>query len=354
MILPSTYTGAILCLALSLLCWGSWANLQKLSGKRRYELFYWDFSIGIALAAVVAAFTLGSLRPNELTFQDNLLITSYHKISYALEAGALFNLGNLFLVGALSVAPMAVVFPVATGVGLVVGVGWLLFPPQGNVLLSAGGAVLVLIAIVVNAFAYSTHAQELQRTAKKPLMPEPRNPAAAAAARQALPATGIALSVISGIVMGMIAPLSDLARTGEDGLGAYTAGFLVAVAMLVTTFIFSPFFITFPVQGAPVQVRGYFRGGAAVHFYGVFAGVLWCAGLLAMFASGGALATIHAVPVAVRGFTEGAAVLAALWGLAAWGDFRGSSPRVRILVTAMLVLWIVGAGIIALAPSIGK
>ncbi len=354
MILPSTYTGAILCLALSLLCWGSWANLQKLSGKRRYELFYWDFSIGVALAAVVAAFTLGSLRPSELTFQDNLLITSYHKISYALEAGALFNLGNVLLVGALSVAPMAVVFPVAMGVGLVVEVGWLLFPPQGSALLLSGGAVLVLVAIVVNAFAYSTYALELQKGAKQPLMPEPRNPAAAAAARPALPATGIALSVVSGFVLGMIPPLSDLSRSGEDGLGAYTAAFLIAIAALVTTFVYAPFFITFPVQGAPVQFRAYFKGGTAVHLYGFFAGVLWCVGLIATFASGGALATIQAAPVAVRGYAEGATVLAALWGLLAWREFRGSSPRVRILLTSTLVLWIVGAGMVALAPGLAK
>jgi glucose uptake protein len=353
-ILPSTYSGALLCLALSLLCWGSWANLQKLSGKRRYELFYWDFSIGIALTAIVAAFTLGSLRPSELTFQDNLLITSYHKISYALEAGALFNLGILLLVGALSVAPMAVVFPIAMGVGLVVGVGWLLFPPQGSALLLLGGAVLVLIAIVLNAVAYSSHALELQKTVKKPLMPEPRNPAAAAAARQALPATGIALSVVSGFVLGMIPPLSDLSRSGEDGLGAYSAAFLIAIAMLVTTFVYAPFFITFPVQGAPVQFRAYFKGGTAGHLYGFVAGVLWCGGLIATFASGGALATIQAGPVAGRGFAEGAAVLAALWGLLAWREFRGSSPRVLALMISMLILWIVGAGMVALAPALAK
>ena len=354
MILPSTYNGAILCLALSLLCWGSWANLQKLSGKWRYEFFYWDFSIGIAGAAVIAAFTLGSLRPSELTFQDNLLIASYHKMSYALEAGALFNLGNLLLVGALSVAPMAVAFPIAVGVGLVVGVGWLIFPPQGNVPLLAGGAVLVLIAIVVNTFAYSAHAQESQKTAKKPLTPEPRNPAAAAAARPAVPATGVVLSVVSGVVLGMITPLSDLARGGEDGLSAYTAALLIAIAVVVTTVVYSPFFITFSVQGAPVQFRAYFKGGVAVHFYGGLAGVLWCVGLIATFASGGSLATIQVGPVPVRGFAEGATVLATLWGLLAWREFRGSSPRVRTLLMSMLVLWMVGAGMVALAPGLAK
>src|SRR5580658_8098341 len=163
-----------------MLCLGSWANLQKRTGKWRYELFYWDFSVGIALTAVLAAFTLGSLNSSQLTFSDNLLITSYHKISYALEAGFVVGLANVFLVGALSVAPISVVFPVGMGVSLAVETAWLLSSPEGNVLLLMGGAVLVLAAIVMSAFTYSLYAQE-QRLIKKALTPDPRTPVAAAA-----------------------------------------------------------------------------------------------------------------------------------------------------------------------------
>jgi glucose uptake protein len=330
-----------------MLCWGSWANLQKLTGKWRYESFFWDFSIGIVLAAVVAAFTLGSLNSDELTFQDNLMIASYHKISYALESGLLFSLANVFLVGALSVAPIAVVFPIAMGMGLVVGTGWILFPPQGSVLLLLGGSVLVLIAIVVNAFTYSKYTQE-QRADKKPLRPDPRAPGASAA-KPPMPAKGVTLSVISGIVMGMVPPLIDLARTGEDGLGAYSAGLLCALAGLGSMVLYAPLFIAFPVHGAPVQLRAYFKGGKTQHLYGLFAGVLWSIGLIATFASGGNLATIQAGPVATRGFAGGAAVLATLWGLLAWREFRGGNYRIRILLTAMLIVWVAGAAMVTLS-----
>ena len=352
MILPSTYTGAILCLVLSMLCFGSWANLQKRSGKWRYELFYWDFSIGIALAATLAAFTLGSLNSGQLTFSDNLLITSYHRISYALEAGFVVGLANLFMVGALSVAPMAVVFPVAMGVGLAVETAWLVFSPQGSVLLLMGGAVLVLASIVVSAFTYGLYSQD-QRTQQKALMPDPRA-VAAATAKLPKPAQGVALSVISGIALGMVPTLTDMARTGEDGLAAYTAGLLVAIAILVSTLIYSPFFITFSVHGAPVQFRSYFKGGKAMHLNGLLAGVLWSVGLIAAFASGGYSATIQAGPVATRGFAEGAAVVATLWGLLRWREFQGGSLKVRILLTTMLMLWIVGAGMVTMAPSLSK
>ena len=332
-----------------MLCWGSWANLQKLRGKWRYELFYWDFSIGIALAGVVAALTLGSLNSAELTVQDNLLIASYHKISYGLEAGVLIGLANLLLVGALSVAPMAVVFPIAMGVGLAVESGWLLFSPQSDMLLLLGGSVLVLVAVIVNAFTYGAYSQE-QRAVKKPLTPDPRT----AAAKPPLPATGVALSVVSGIAMGMVSPLSDLARSGEDGLGPYTAGLLVTLAALGSTFVYAPFFIAFAVHGAPVQFRSYFTGGKTPHLYGILAGILWSVGLIATFSSGGTLATIQAGPVATRGFEEGAVVLATLWGLLGWREFRGGSSKIRILLTAMLILWIVGAALVTVAPGFGK
>ncbi len=333
-----------------MLCWGSWANLQKLTGKWRYELFCWDFSVGIVLAGIVAAFTLGSINTTELTFQDNLLIASYHKISYGLESGALVGLANVFLVAALSVAPMAVVFPIAMGIGVVVGTGWLLFPPQGNLLLLLPGSALVLVAIVMNAFAYGKYVEGQEQAAKKPPAPVART----AAAKPPAPAKGVALSVVSGIVMGMVLPLSEMARSGEDGLGPYAAGLIFAGAALASTCLLMPFFITFAVHGPPVELRAYFMGGKSRHGYGLLAGILWGAGLIAAFASGGAFVKIQAGQVATRGFAYGAAVIGALWGLLGWREFRGASPTVRNLLTVMLILWIAGAGLVVLAPSLTK
>jgi glucose uptake protein len=350
-ILPSTQNGALLCLALFLFCWGSWANLQKLTGKWRYELFFFDFTFGVAIVGILAAFTLGSMRPAELTFQDNMLIASYHKMAYALEGGFVLNLSALLLVAAISVAPISIVFPTAVGTGLAVEAVWLLFPPQGSSLLLAGGALLVVVAIVVGAFAYSAYAQE-QAAVKKALSPDPRSPAMVAN-KPPLPATGVALSIISGIAMGLVPALSDVARVGEDGLGAYSAGLLFALAALGSTFLFAPFFITFPVQGVPIQVRTYFKGGKP-HLYGLLAGALWCVGLIAKFVSGSALSTVQAGPVAVREFAAGAAVLAALTGFFAWREFRGSSPRIRLLWMVMMFLWIIGAVMITQAPNFAK
>lgn len=357
MILPLTYTEAIVCLALSMLFWGSWPNLLRLTGKWRYELFYWDFSFGVVLVAVLAAFTLGSLNSKELTFQDNLLISSYHKVGYGLAAGIVLNLANLLFVAALSVAPLSVVFPVAMGVGLVVAVGSTLSALQGGLLLPLGGATVMLAAVVANAFTYSTYAQE-QQLQQKPPVPDPRSTRgkqlAPAAAGSALPAKGVVLSVMSGVAMGLASPLVNLSRTGEDGLGAYTAALMVGIATLVSTLVFSPFFTVFAVQGKPVNVRAYFNGSRKQHVLGMAAGGLWVSGLIASFASGGTLATVQAGSVATQGFAEGSVILGSLCGWLGWREFKDSSYRVRLLLTAMLVLWVMGAAMMILNSEPAK
>src|SRR5947199_7619347 len=124
MILPTTHLATLLLLTLTLIAWGSCANFQKILAKRkwRFELYYFDFVIGAAFALILAAYTLGSLNSQDLTFQDNLLITGYRKMAYAVGAGFVFNLGNMMLVAAVAVAGMAVGFPIALAIAAFLGV----------------------------------------------------------------------------------------------------------------------------------------------------------------------------------------------------------------------------------------
>ncbi len=349
MILPLTYTGALVCLAFSMLFLGSWPNFLRLAGKWRYELFFWDFSLGILLTALLAAFTLGSLNSNELTYRDNLLIASWHNIGYGLSAGLVVNLANLLLLGALSVAPISVVYPVGLGVAAVIGMAWTLFPAQGGVLLPLAGAVALLAAVTVTAFAYSIY-EQTNREPQKRLTPDPGSQRFKATAPPS-PAKGITLSVLGGIALGMAAPLLATCRSGEDGLAAYSAALQMAIAIAVSALVFSPFYMALPVQGAPVQLRAYFIGSRKQHLCGLLAGGLWMCGLLANFASGGTLANVQAGAVATRAFTGGALVLGTVWGLVAWREFRGSTSQVRILLTAMLLLLVAGAAMLVLAVN---
>ena len=246
MILPATYNSALLLIILSMICWGSWANMFKLAGKWRFELFYYDYSLGVLLAAIVAAFTFGSMG-SDLSFSDNLLIALRRNMAYATAAGVVFNLANMLLVGAISVAGMAVAFPIGIGLALVVGVIWnYRLNPQGNPILLAAGVALVAGAIIVDAWAYSAHTQSVQATAGK----APRKGTATSP-------KGILLSLISGLLMGSFYPLVEMAKGGgpdNAGLGPYPVAFLFAIGVFVSTFIFNLYFLNLPVQGTALSM----------------------------------------------------------------------------------------------------
>lgn len=60
MLLPQTYGAALALIVLTMFCWGSWANTFKLVGKWRFELFYYDYSLGVLIAAAIYALTFGN------------------------------------------------------------------------------------------------------------------------------------------------------------------------------------------------------------------------------------------------------------------------------------------------------
>jgi len=114
MILPTTYGLALALTIITMLCWGSWANTFKLSKNWRFELFYFDYALGVLIAALIAAATFGSMG-DELSVMDNIMIAGKRQMAFALGAGIVFNLANMLLVAAISVAGMAVAFPIGIG-----------------------------------------------------------------------------------------------------------------------------------------------------------------------------------------------------------------------------------------------
>jgi glucose uptake protein len=340
MILPSTYNSALLLIILSMICWGSWANTFKLSGKWRFELFYYDYSLGVLIAAIVAAYTFGSMGP-DLSFSDNLIIALRRNMAYAGAAGVVFNLANMLLVAAISVSGMAVAFPIGIGLALVVGVIWSYsLNKQGNPILLATGVVLVVGAIIVDALAYSAHAK----------------PVAAKAGKRKGPGTspkGIMLSLISGLLMGSFYPLVEMAKGGgpdDAGLGPYAVAFLFAVGVFLSTFIFNLYFLNLPVQGAALSMFDYFKGSISQHVLGILGGLIWCIGAIANFVAASAPKTVQVGPAVSYAVGQGATMVSALWGLLVWKEFAGASGKVRVLLALMLILFLAGLIIVSIAP----
>ncbi len=349
MILPATYLSALLLIILSMICWGSWANTMKLTGKWRFELFYFDYAIGVMLVAVVAAFTFGSMGI-ELSVMDNLLITGKRQIAYAFAGGLVFNLANMLLVAAIAVAGLAVAFPVGIGLAMVIGVVWNYFlNPQGNPVMLFSGSGLVVAAIIVDSLAYAAQAKLKAKTeepAPKVVMTRGRPQKQ----KRSTGLKGILLSLVAGLLMGSFYPLVEMSKGGEVGLGPYAIGLVFAVAVFLSTFVFNLFFMNMPVQGEPVFFGEYFKGTIKQHLLGVLGGAIWCTGTVSNFVAASAPQSVNVGPAISYALGQGATAISALWGLLVWKEFAGAEPRTRLLITVMMVLFLAGLVTISLAP----
>ncbi len=350
MILPHTYIVTLLVLFFSMLCWGSWANTQKLTGKWRFELFYFDYAFGVLLLAVVAAFTLGSLGYDGFSFMDDMLNGGKRYAAMGFGAGVIFNLANMLLVAAIAVAGLSVAFPVGIGLALIIGVIWnYIIRPQGNPILLFGGCALVVCAMILCAIAY--RAMEMMRMELK------AQAGKAKSTRKKVSMKGIFLSLASGVLMGSFYPLVVMSKSnewggtaGENGLGPYAIAVVFALGVFSSTFIFNLFFMNLPVEGEPLELLDYFKGLPRQHLLGVLGGVLWCAGTIANFVASSAPESVQVGPAISLALGQGAAMVSALWGLLVWKEFDGADSRVKALLFIMFFLFIAGLAMVSVAP----
>jgi glucose uptake protein len=350
MILPATTLASLLLLILTFICWGSWANTQKLVFKWRFELFYYDFTLGLAICVAIAAFTLGSMNSQDLTVSDNMMIAGYRKMAYAVFAGLIVNLGYIFLSAAVSLSGMAVAFPLTFGIALIVSsiTDFIGAPQTANSLLLFGGLVLVLVAVLMDCIAYRSHLDALAAASKKGPILDPRTKLPA---RTPIAARGIVFSILSGIALGFFFPVVDSSRTGDNGVGPYGLALLIGAGMFFSTLLYVPFFLNFPVLGEPKQVRDYFKGEKKQHLLGIFGGFVWAVGLIAALVEFAAPPAAQIGPALSTGMVQGAPVLAGLWGVLAWGEFKNSTQTVKMLLLMMFVLFIAGLALVSLSPQ---
>ncbi len=212
-ILPETYQAALFLMIVSMLCWGSWANTLKMCPRYRFQLFYWDYSIGMAVGAVFLGLTAGSLGHAGPSFVDSVAHAELSPILFAVVGGAIFNVANLLLVAAIDVAGLAVAFPVGIGLALVIGaITNYLVAPAANPLLLFGGVALVVVAIVLDAAAYRKRETKAKATTVR----------------------GIVISLVAGVLMGCFYPFVARALSGADGHsspGPYAVSFFFAIGV---------------------------------------------------------------------------------------------------------------------------
>ena len=341
MTLPHTYGLALILTVFTMLCWGSWANVLKLAKGWRFELLYYDYSIGVALGAALAGLTFGTWGSDGLRFADDLSNAGYMNILCGFAGGVVFNLSNILVVGAISVAGMGVGFPIGVGLALVVGVIWnYIVNPQGNPWLLFAGVALIVGAIVVDAIAYRAHAASRSIAGDM----------ADAAAKRAATWKGIRLAIVGGILMGMFYPLVEIGKSGEQGLGPYAVGFVFALGVLASVFVYNIYFMRFPIDGPRLRFRDYLNGSGWVHFLGIFGGMAWIAGSLANFVAASAPKELQVGPAVSYAIGQGSTMVGALWGVLVWKEFAGGGARVNRLLVLMFALFMAGLAVVSIAP----
>ena len=349
MILPSTYQTALLLTILAMLCWGSWANTLKLAGKWRFELFYFDFSFGAILLAILAGFTFGSMG-EDLTFLDNLAVTRTLYIAYAGIAGVIFNLGNILLVGGISIAGMSVAFPISMGLALVIGAVWSFsLGAEGSPALLFGGAVVVLLAVIVGAKSYRAHVKS-RPPASQPTAPDPAKRQRSGARPRRSSVKAIVVSVASGFLIGSFYPLIEMSREGELGLGPYAAALIFTCGIFASTFVYNLILMNLPLEGEPLELTEYFRGPLKNHILGLAGGIIWCAGTIVYFVSTSAPPEANVGPAITFAMIQGATLISTLWGIVLWKEFSGANSKVKGLLALMLLLFAMGLTLLSIAP----
>jgi glucose uptake protein len=334
MFFPESYAVALLLMFLTMLCWGSWANTLKLCPSYRFQLFYWDYALGLAGGTIFWGLTAGSHGHAGTPFLADIVQAPIASILFAAIGGIIFNIANLLLVAAIEVAGLAVAFPVGIGLALIVGaVSSYLVRPAGNPLLLFGGVALVTIAILFDASAYRT------REAK------------AKAAVKVDPTRGIILSLVAGVLMGTFYPLVAAALRGAPGVapvGPYAVALFFAAGVLLSTIPANLFLMYKPLDGKPpVKLSGYMPAPLSWHLAGLLGGAIWATGAISNFVASGA----HLVGPAVSySIGQGATMVSACWGVFVWREFADAPKAAHRALVYMFIFFALGLVAVALAP----
>jgi len=325
MFTPPTLTVALLMMITSAVCWGSWANTFKGVKNYRFELFYWDYAIGIFLISLILALTMGSTGHDSTSFLSNVQSADTSNIISTLIGGAIFNLANLLLVAAIDMAGLAVAFPLSIGIALVVGVvSSYALQPKGNAMFLALGVACALLAVILDGKAYGGLGNSGRTVSRK----------------------SIVTCVVSGVLMGLWNPFTAYGATRGNALTPYSSAVFLTLGALLSCFIWNIYFMKRPLVGEPVNFAGFFSGPPSGHLLGLAGGIIWGIGTVFNVVAG--KSTSFAISYAIG---QSAPMVAALWGLLAWKEFAGSTSRAKIYLVLMFVFY--GLAILLVARANG-
>ncbi len=321
-----SYPIAVALCVLTMLCWGSHANTLKMEPRSYgFPLYYWDQAIGYLLLPLLAGLTFGSFGHEGRPLLDDLVQGSMSSYEWAILGGFVFNLANILFMAAIAIAGLAVTFPIGIGIALVEGVVInYIAQPKGNPVLIFTGVALIVLAIVLDALAY-------------------RNQQGAESEPGEL-AKGVSLALVGGILMGLFYYLVqrslsvNYTHLDPGKFGPYAAVLVFSAGSFTSNLVFNSYLMSHPFKGAKVSYSDYFsKGRLKYHLIGILGGLINCTGTTSNF-----IASKTASPAVAYGLGQGGTMIAAIWGVFIWKEFKGASRITVAMIAAMFVLFLTG------------
>jgi glucose uptake protein len=331
-IVENYFTAVLLCIV-TMLCWGSWANTQKMASKKwPFQLFYRDYVIGVFIFSILWALTFGSIGEDGQGFIENLLQTNLRFLFFAFLGGVIFNLANLLLVAAIDKVGLAIAFPVAIGISTSLGttINHFARPEGTNTWLLFSGILFFLFAVIINSITYKKLHGTNQNVSYK----------------------GIGISVASGLLMGCFYYAVATSISGDyviiqpGKLTPYTAVVIFSFGVLLSDFFWNSNLMANLKLWDKVDYKQYFKGKPRWHLIGIVGGIIWSIGMGTSIISGGKAG--YAISF---GLGNGATMVAALWGVFVWKEFKDASKVTWRLLAAMFFFFIFAIVFIILSKS---
>ncbi|HET9088357.1 MAG TPA: GRP family sugar transporter [Acidobacteriaceae bacterium] len=322
MFVPHSFAVALVMMVMSTLCWGSWANTYKLIPNYRFELAYWDYSIGVVLTSLVFAFTLGSAG-GKYSFAHNLHTAAGSNLAYAFIGGFIFNIANLLLVAGVAITGLAVAFPLSIGIALVEGVALsYAIQPKGDPALLSLGVCAAVLAVILVGKAYGNLPRQDTSTSRR----------------------GVVLCIVSGFLMGAFAPFNARALTSSHPLTPYSINVLFSMGAFAACMVFNPYLMKRPLTGSPVAFAGYLKATPWQHAMGLASGAIWGVGMIFNLVA----ASLVGMSISYA-IGQASPMVAAIWGVFVFHEFRHAGKRAKIYLAGMFLCYLLALMMISQA-----
>jgi glucose uptake protein len=323
MFIPATFVIALLMTILSTICWGSFANTLKGTKNYRFELYNWDYTLGIFLMALILAFTMGSAYGGPAAFLANTHAADSSNLWYAGTGGFIFNIANVLLIAGIEITGLAVAFPLSIGIALAEGaVLAYILQPKGNPYLLGAGVLMGVLAVILVGKSYK----------------------ALRAGSEAVSRKGVIVCVISGLLMGTWAPFVTLAMTRGHVLTPYSTTVFLTLGALICCCLFNPILMRKPIIGVSLSMGDYFRTPVSYHFLGLLGGCIWGIGMVFNLVAGAKVGVSISYAIG-----QASPMVACLWGVFVWKEFSGANAKAKGFLGAMFASYILAIILIASA-----